>query len=478
MTPVIDENIDFDAIKQHFKAQKQHVSQLRKEPVSARKDRLRKLKRWIGTNRSAIHQALYADFSKPASEVDGTEIFPALNEISHALSNLNRWVAPKKVDAPLTMLGTRSRLEYEPRGVCLIISPWNYPFNLSIGPLVSALAAGNSVMLKPSEITPNTSALIKRLGEEVFDSNVVRVIEGDAKISSFLLSLPFDHIFFTGSPAVGKLVMKAAAENLASVTLELGGKSPAIVTPGSRLPEAAKRIAVAKFINKGQTCIAPDYVLVHHSIADQFIDQLKKQIMVLFSESGKPLHESPHLARIVSDKHFARLEDSIADAVMKGAVVQMSGHTDPSTRFIHPVILSNVSPEARVMEEEIFGPVLPIQTYTDLEEVIQQINHKPKPLALYMFGADSREQKKILTETSSGSVCINDCAIQFLHQNLPFGGVNNSGIGRSHGYYGFLAFSHEKPVLSQRSGFTSVQPLYPPYTSRVKKIMDILLKMI
>jgi aldehyde dehydrogenase (NAD+) len=360
----------------------------------------------------------------------------------------------------------------------LIISPWNYPFNLCIGPLVSALAAGNSIIIKPSEITANTSALIRQLCVEVFDPAVVSVIEGDAKVSSFLLSLPFDHIFFTGSPAVGKIVMKAAAENLASVTLELGGKSPAIVTAGARLREAAKRIAVAKFINKGQTCIAPDYVLVHHSVAEQFMARLKEQIVALFSDGGKPLHESPHYARIVSNKHFARLEDLIADAVEKGATVEMGGHTDPSTRFIHPVILSNVPTGARVMEEEIFGPVLPVLTYTTLEEATRLINSKPKPLALYIFGADSRNEKKVIQETSSGSVCLNDCAIQFLHHNLPFGGINNSGMGRSHGYYGFLAFSHEKPVLRQRSGFTSVQSLYPPYTSRVKKILDLLLRMI
>jgi aldehyde dehydrogenase (NAD+) len=481
LTPMIsqaEERVDFDALRQVFEAQKQQLDIARKEPVSIRKDRLRNLRKWIHANRNAIHSALYTDFSKPAAEVDGTEIFPVVNEISHALSNLDKWTRPRLIDAPLTMLGTRSKMVYEPRGVCLIIAPWNYPFNLSIGPLVSALAAGNTVIIKPSEITPTTSSLIKRLCQEVFDPKVATVCEGDAEMSRLLLTLPFDHIFFTGSPAVGKIVMKAAAEHLTSVTLELGGKSPAIVTPRATLNEAAMRIAVAKFINNGQTCIAPDYALVHESVAEKFIALLKQQIKALFSEGEKPLYESPHYARIVSDRHFTRLEDIVSDAVDKGAIVQMDGARDATSRFMHPLILSNVPMDARVMEEEIFGPVLPVVSYSSLDEALSLINSKPKPLALYIFGAHTSEQKRIIEETSSGSVCLNDCAIQFLHHNLPFGGVNNSGLGRSHGYYGFLEFSHGKPILKQRHGFTSVQPLYPPYTSRVKKMMDLLLKWI
>jgi aldehyde dehydrogenase (NAD+) len=262
------------------------------------------------------------------------------------------------------------------------------------------------------------------------------------------------------------------------VTLELGGKSPVIVTPDANLDDAATRIAVAKFINNGQTCIAPDYLLVHQSIAKELTHRLKEKTIQLFSDPGKPLRQSPHYARIVSDKHYARIMDIISDAVQHGAVVHLTPDYDASSRFIHPILLSNVPTDSRVMEEEIFGPVLPILEYTNLEEAIRLINNQPKPLALYVFSRNKTEAYRIVRETSSGSVCINDCAIQFLHHNLPFGGVNNSGIGKAHGYYGFLAFSNEKPVLKQRSGLTSIKPLYPPYTSRAKKLMDLLLKMI
>jgi aldehyde dehydrogenase (NAD+) len=450
---------------------------LRKEPIQNRKKRLQSLRTWIKENRSAIQQAIHADFRKPAAEVDTTEIFPALDEIKCALDNLERWTAPRKIDATITMLGTRALIAYEPKGLCLIISPWNYPFNLSIGPLVSALAAGNNVIIKPSEHTPNTSTLIKKLCDEVFESNVVTVCEGGPEVSQALLKLPFDHIFFTGSPSIGKVVMKAAAENLTSVTLELGGKSPTIVTPSTRIKEAAERIAVAKFINNGQTCIAPDYVLVHHSRAVELISQLKQQVQKLFSGSDKNILESPHYARIVNHKHFDRLNVLLQDAVNKGATLELSGPVERADRFIHPMILSHVPMNALVMEEEIFGPILPIITYQTLDEVIELINQKPKPLALYYFGSDKHELQRIKGETSSGSICINDCAIQFLHHNLPFGGVNNSGIGKSHGYYGFMAFSNEKPILKQRNGLTSFLLFYPPYTRGVQRMINWLLKL-
>lgn len=450
---------------------------LRLQSIRERKDCLNKLRSWIKANRESIRQAMYADFRKPAAEVDTTEILPVLDEIKQALENLDRWTKPKKVDAPLTMLGTRSCIMYEPKGVCLIISPWNYPFNLSAGPLVSALAAGNTVILKPSEMTPHTSALIKRMSQEVFTSNEVTVIEGGTQASQELLKLPFDHIFFTGSPSIGKVVMKAAAENLTSVTLELGGKSPTIVTQSANAKEAAQRIAVTKFINNGQTCIAPDYVLVHQHVATDLINHLKEQIPARFGGLSKNIADSPDYARIVNEKHFARLSDLLREAESKGAKAETGGQMDFSQRFIYPVVLSNVSRQSRIMEEEIFGPILPIITYSSLDEAIEYVNSKPKPLALYIFGTNRSEIDRIKKETSSGSVCINDCVIQFLHSNLPFGGVNTSGIGKSHGYYGFLAFSNEKPVLRQRSGFTAFRLFYPPYTKGVQRTIDWVLKL-
>lgn len=477
MEASVIEKQGIDQINALFKAQKASLTELRKELTSNRKERLNALRTWIKANRVVIQQAIYNDFRKPAAEVDTTEIFPALDEIKVALDNLDRWATPKKVDAPITMLGTRALIAYEPKGLCLIISPWNYPFNLSIGPLVSALAAGNSVIIKPSEHTPHTASLIKKMCDEIFDPKIVTVIEGATETSQALLALPFDHIFFTGSPAVGKLVMKAAAEHLTSVTLELGGKSPTIVTPSARLKDAAQRIAVSKFINNGQTCIAPDYILVHESIAPAFTLQLKEQVQKLFSGSEQNIIESPHYARIVNQNHFDRLNALLQDALDKGAKLELTGPVDKTQRFIHPMILSNVSMNTRIMDEEIFGPILPMITYKSIDQAIDLINEKPKPLALYLFGNNKADRKRVQNETSSGALCINDCAIQFLHHNIPFGGVNNSGIGKSHGYFGFLAFSNEKPILRQRNGITSFSFFYPPYTPIVGRLINWLLKL-
>lgn len=477
MVSAIDQKPSLDQISSVFDKLKAASIELRKEPLQNRRKRLQSLRDWIKANRSAIEQAIYDDFRKPAAEIDTTEIFPALDEIKLALDNLERWTKPKKIDAPITMIGTRAMISYEPKGLCLIISPWNYPFNLSIGPLVSALAAGNTVIIKPSENTPHTSALIKRMSDEIFDASIVTVCEGDSEVSQALLKLPFDHIFFTGSPSIGKVVMKAAAENLTSVTLELGGKSPTIVSSSARIKEAAQRIAVAKFINNGQTCIAPDYVLVDERVASDFINNLKEQVQKLFSEGDEKIQASPHYARIVNQKHYDRLNSLLQDAIQKGAKLELSGPVEPSERFIHPMILSQVPLDSRVMEEEIFGPILPIIPYQSFDRVIESINKKPKPLALYFFGSNKKELHRVKHETSSGGICINDCAIHFLHHNLPFGGVNNSGIGKSHGYYGFLAFSNEKPILKQMNGLTAFSLFYPPYTPFVQRLINWMLKL-
>jgi aldehyde dehydrogenase (NAD+) len=472
------ETIDLTRIKERFVLHQQQALAQRSEPLENRKKRLRALREWIKKNREAIQQAVYADFKKPSVEVDATEIFPALDEIKLALENLERWAKPKKIDAPLTMLGTRSHIMYEPKGVCLIIAPWNYPFNLCIGPLASALAAGNTAILKPSELTPHTSALIAKMCKIIFNENEVTAFEGGPEISQALLALPFDHIFFTGSPAIGKVVMRAASENLTSVTLELGGKSPTVVSSSAKIKEAAQRIAVAKFINNGQTCIAPDYVLAHKSVATELIVHLKEQIHLLFGESGKSFDESAHYARIVNQKHATRLHELLQDAIEHGAELKLQGNFNLEDRFLHPVLLSNVSASSRIMEEEIFGPILPIISFDSITEVIQTINQKPKPLALYYFGSSKTELNQLKNQTSAGAMCINDCAIHFLNLNIPFGGVNNSGIGKSHGHYGFLVFSNEKPVMRQRHGFTSVKFFYPPYTNGVKRMIDLLLKMV
>ncbi len=466
-TQVIDDA--FDSIRRR-------AFKLRSESVRMRIERLRKLKSWIHANRPAIREAMFKDFSKSPVEVDLIEVFHVLGELRLAINNLDQWARPKKIDAPITMPGTRSYIQYEPRGACLVMAPWNYPFSLAVGPLVSALAAGNTVIIKPSELTPHVSTLIRRMAKEVFEKDVVTVFEGGPDIATKLLALPFDHIFFTGSPAIGKLVMKAAAENLTSVTLELGGKSPSIITASATIRDAAKRTAVAKFVNNGQTCIAPDYVLADASIADQFIRELVDQTRRMFSGNGDFEHSSDY-CRIVNEKHFDRLRDLIEDAVNAGAQVEWGGKLDRTTRFIHPMILTQIPREARIMNEEIFGPVLPVIAYNDLQEAIDFINARPKSLALYVFSSDRQSKKRLLTETSSGGVCVNDSGLHFLNNNLPFGGVNNSGIGKTHGYFGFMAFSNEKPVLQQKRGFTFVQPFYPPYTPRTQKLLDWFLKL-
>ena len=459
-----------------FKLQRENLHVLRMEPVRQRKVYLKKLRDWIHTNRTVIHEAAYNDFKKPAVEVDGTEIFHVLSEIKLAVSSLETWAQPRKVDAPITMLGTRSYIQPEPRGICLIISPWNYPFSLAVGPLVSAIAAGNSVILKPSELTPHVSAVLSRMVKDIFPANRVSVFEGGPEVSQHLLKLPFDHIFFTGSPAIGKVIMKAAAENLTSVTLELGGKSPTIVTASANIKEAAQRIAVAKFINNGQTCVAPDYILVDESVKQPLIDELKLYIRKHFAE-GDTFDTSASYCRVVNERHFSRVNELLKDALYHGAKLEYGGSIDEATRFIHPVILSHVPMDARLMEEEIFGPILPVISYTHIDDAVQVINAKQKALALYIFTRSKSDRRKIIQETSSGAVCINDCAVHFLQHNLPFGGINNSGIGSSHGYFGFLAFSHDKPVMKQKGGFTSIPPFYPPYTNLSKKLMDWFLKL-
>jgi aldehyde dehydrogenase (NAD+) len=443
----------------------------RTEPIANRRSRLAALKNWIYKNRERIHQAAHADMGKPQVEFYGIEILYLLNEIDSALRNLKVWIRPRKVPATLEMMGSRSYVMYEPKGACLIIAPWNYPFSLCVGPMISALAAGNTVVLKPSEFTPAISRLIKEMAGDIFSDDEVAVVEGGIPESEMLLSLPFDHIFFTGSPEVGKVVMRAAANHLASVTLELGGKCPAIVTKEARLEDAALRIAVSKYSNAGQTCVAPDYVIVHKDIFDDFVKRLIANIQDRFHVQAG----SPGYARIIHKKHFDRLADMQRQAEAGGAKTIYTGEHDREAGFYHPTVMTHVPPESRLMQEEIFGPILPVVSVDTVEEAIEMINRKPKPLALYAFSRNQPEQRKVLKSTSAGTACINDCAIQFLHHKLPFGGTNYSGLGKSHDFAGFVAFSNEKPVLRQMSWFSSVQMLYPPATGFKKKFMEWLL---
>lgn len=463
-------------LSQLFENQLYKSIYLRRSNHEERILKLKKLREWIKTHQEDIRQALWQDFHKPAPEVDLNEIFPVTSEINHAIKNLKSWMAQKKVSTPLPMIGTSAWIHNEPKGRCLIISPWNFPFNLTIGPLVSAIAAGCTAIIKPSEYSSHTSELIASMVNDIFEENEIVVCLGEVQVSTKLLNLPFDHIFFTGSPAVGKIVMKAASQHLGSVTLELGGKSPVIIDSSADLKDAAQKIIWGKFVNCGQTCIAPDYILVQEDIKEEFIMQAKFQIQQYYDPHFKGIEKSPDYARIINLKHFERLQNLLNDALEKGGQIVFGGKTEISSKYFEPTLLTDITSEMSVFQEEIFGPILPILPYKNIQEAIDLINSQPKPLALYYFGNDSSNSKKVQQETSSGNMVINDCVLHFLHNELPFGGVNNSGIGKAHGYHGFLAFSNEKGVLKQRVGFNNVSLLRPPYGIRAKQIIASLIK--
>jgi aldehyde dehydrogenase (NAD+) len=371
---------------------------------------------------------------------------------------------PQRVSPTLMLLGTRARIRHEPRGVSLIIAPWNYPVSLLLGPLTSAIAAGCPAIVKPSEISEACSAVMTKLIRENFDQQEIAAFEGDAAVSTALLDLPFDHIFFTGSPGVGKIVMTAAAKHLTSVTLELGGKSPVIVDESADIAKAAKSIAWGKFSNSGQTCIAPDYAFVHESRLPQFIDAMKETIERTYGDAA----QSHDYARIINGRNFERVSRLIDDATAGGAVIVAGGNRDAAQKFIAPTLLTGAAANSAIMQEEIFGPVLPIVAYRDLAEPVAAINARPKPLALYIYAKDRARVERILQETSAGGSCVNASMIQFSHENLPFGGVGTSGLGNGHGFFGFRAFSHERAVLEDK--FSVVPMLFPPYTKRVKRM--------
>lgn len=465
------------AIESLFAAQRRSAAENRaKFSLKARLASLSRLKAILKRRENDIIGALYADFKKPESEVRLTELFPVYQEISHARRHLRSWMRPHRVHGSLGMIGIAAEVRYQAKGVCLIISPWNYPFNLSFGPLVSALAAGNTAIIKPSELTPTTSALIRDIVEEAFPRDVVAVCEGDAEVSQALLDLPFDHIFFTGSPKVGKIVMAAAAKHLTSVTLELGGKSPTIVDSTANIESAARKIVWGKFSNNGQTCIAPDHVYVSRNQAQALVDALRREIRRVYGQTDSQQKSGPDYCRIVVPRHFERLSALTADATSRGATILEGGARDPTQNYFSPTILGGTTPQMAISQEEIFGPVLPIIEYDDISVVVDAINAGPKPLAIYVFSNDAAVREDIILRTSSGGVCVNNNVIQFLHPNLPFGGVNNSGIGAAHGFYGFKAFSHERAILRDR--FSILRLLFPPYTPTVKKLINLTVRLL
>lgn len=455
-----------------FAEQLENQYVIAKSTLVERIEKLEILRDLILRYRQDIRKAMFDDFRKAPTEVDLTEILTVTNEINHVIKHLSAWMKPKSVSTPMTLLGTSSYIHYEPKGVVLIISPWNFPFNLTFGPLVSAIAAGNCVMIKPSEHTPNAASLIKKILKDVFPSNQVAVFEGNAEVAEYITKLPFNHIFFTGSPTLGKKVMKAAAENLCSVTLELGGKSPVIVDDSANLQKAATRIAWAKFLNTGQVCIAPDYLYVHEAVKDEFVKSFKEQVLAFY---GKP-EQSGDYGRIVNRMHFNRLKAYLDEAILDGAVLEIGGETDEVSCFIAPTMISNVDKNSTIMQNEIFGPILPLMVYHDLNEVIKHIQTHDKPLALYIFSQKKEVINRIIQETRAGGTVINHNTLHFFNNELPFGGSNNSGIGKSHGKYGFEAFSNQRAILKQWSPISALDLLMPPYGDFKQKIVDWTLK--
>ena len=437
-------------IPEVFQRQRATALRLRTSTAAERIAKIRRLRDAFIANTPAWYEAGHADFKKPAGEVDLGEILPVVIEANDAIRHLKSWMKPRKVWPTLLMAGTSGSIRYEPRGRCLILSPWNYPVNLTFGPLVSAIAAGNTVILKPSEMAPHLSTAMAKLVAEVFPEDEVAIFEGDATVSRALLELPFDHIFFTGSPAIGKVVMTAAAKHLTSVTLELGGKCPTIVDDSADLELAAQNILWGKYTNNGQACVAPDHVFVHEKVKDAFVTRCKALLEKAYGADAGEQRASPHLARIVNPRHAERVKGLLDDATSRGARVLAGGTVSVADSFVAPTLLDNVPADAKINSEEIFGPLLPIYGFSDLDEVLRRIAADPKPLALYVFSRTEAHIERVLNETTSGGACVNHSVMQYLHGRLPFGGVNNSGIGNAHGHFGFKAFSHERAVVRTR----------------------------
>lgn len=425
--------------------QKQYFDSGITRDIRFRIDMLRKLREVVQDAEERLLEALHSDLGKPKAEAYGAEIGLVLYEIRFALKHLKRWMKARKVRSPVFLFGAKSYIVPEPYGTALVISPWNYPVQLAFSPLVAAIAAGNTVVLKPSELSPAVSALLAGLVRDHFDPRFVAVVEGGAEAGAELLEQPFDCLFFTGGTAVGKRVAEAAAKRLVPAVLELGGKSPCLVHRDADLKLAARRIAYGKFANAGQTCVAPDYLLVHKDAKQELADRLRQEVEHFY---GKHPVRSVQLAKIVNERHFDRLK-----GYLREGETLFGGETDALMRKVAPTVIENVSPDAAVMKEEIFGPILPLLEYDDLDEAIRFVQDKPKPLALYLFAKDETVQQRVLERISFGGGCVNDTMMHAANPHLPFGGVGESGTGSYRGEAGFRAFSHYKSVLKQTNAF-------------------------
>ena len=432
--------------------------------IKYRLDFLKKLRQVIKENEASIAKALKEDLGKSATEAYMCEIGLAVSEITYFLKNLKKFAKDKVVPTPITNFHARSIIKSVPWGNVLIISPWNYPFLLSIESLVDALAAGNTVILKPSAYSPATSNIIKEIIEKVFPQEYVAVVTGGREENKALLTMKFDYIFFTGSQSVGKEVLRQAAENLTPVTLELGGKSPCIIDETANIALAARRVVFGKYLNCGQTCVAPDYIYCHSSVKDKFVSEVKKQIKIQFGE--KPLENNKY-GKIINKKHFERLLGLIDNTKLV-----VGGDSNAESLKIAPTVMDDISWDDKIMQEEIFGPIMPIMTFDDLDSVIETVESKPHPLALYIFSNNKKNVKKVTEKCRYGGGCINDVVLHLATPELPFGGCGASGIGSYHGKFGFDTFSHKKSILDKKNWF-DLPMKYQPYN----KLYDFLLRL-
>lgn len=452
-----------------------HSVQLQKQAIRSGKLRrhedrvrvLRQIRKLVQDNESALLEALYADFGKPETEAYSSEILFTYNDIDHHIKHLRSWMRPKRVGTSLFNQPGSSYIYSEPFGSVLVIAPWNYPFQLLIAPAVAAISAGNAVILKPSEMTPHTESLIATIFNQAFDEDIIKVVTGAKETTEALIDARPDYIFFTGSTQVGSLIMQRAAKYLIPVTLELGGKSPCIVHEDASMKVAVSRIVWGKCMNAGQTCIAPDYILIHENKLEEFVSLFKETIE---SRYGQDILSNADYAQIVNDHHYNRLISLLEGDIIYG------GHIDPNTRRISPTLVLNPSSDLTLMQDEIFGPILPIITYKEIDEAISFIQSGNKPLALYLFSSSERNKERVLTETSSGGVCINDTVMHIVSNELPFGGVGSSGMGSYHGKFGFDTFSHKKSVL-RKATWIDPSVRYPPYKLKWRKLERLFLWM-
>ncbi len=431
-------------ISRVFALQQAHQWDVKASTAAQRKAKLTKLKSAVEAHADAIVAAVLEDTRKPEGEIRVTEVMNVVANIQRNIDNLDAWMAPTEITPSLNP-NDKAQIVYEARGVCLILGPWNFPLGLTLGPVAAAVAAGNCCMVKLTDLCPATARVAGQIIRDAFDEHEVALFEGDVGVAQALLELPFSHIFFTGSTRVGKLVMAAAARHLATVTLELGGKSPVVIDEGADIEKIAAQLASAKQFNGGQACISPDYVFVREEQKAGLVEAFKANVAKnLYSEDGAIKKES--IAQIVNEGNFARVKALFDDAVAKGATVAAGGELEEADLTIHPTLLTEVTPQMKILQEEIFAPVLPVMTYDDLDQVIDYIEARDKPLALYIYSDDEANVEKILSRTSSGGVTVNGVFSHYLENELPFGGVNQSGMGSYHGYFGFKAFSHERAI--------------------------------